>query len=853
MPFAPIFAVKNMKTRSRLILKGISKDTGLPFIKEIHTLNEVKTTGDYVVIGRNISISNGLPPINGKQEDCFCCECVLIVTCCYSDDESQSSTTYGQKLIISDRETGTTNTFTRTITPHKNDGEWSEWQMSATGDIELISQNNDIIERISNLVNQISAECNRATAKEQEIDDKLNNKVANLEVNLVRVSNEIATIDKESINFCSNNILNTYIRELYISGADAISKGFYIARIIKNKDNTCAIYVHSADESITLSYQTNAKIPYGYIVTNNNGYTLEAIINFENVAEAWGELELNKETGKLLQSAFDITLSPYIANLHFNIDIKDTAANINAGLDVLQAEQTKTNVSPIYGSYIQQANGTVSAPYENSFYSEFYLIPRKGQILYSGTIQYQAAAWSFYDENKNFISAYPETSTTTVLKLEKAVVGNIPPKAVYIRFGSLYGKFSANIAGYIPLIEELSYDNKEYIDSLKNLYKVQATNMQGAYLQQIGTISGAYDVGRYSDYYSVNKELVFSYSGTVQYQAAAWAFYDENKNFISAYPETTIKNEINVIDEVVPDNAKFIRFGSLYSDFNANIYPKSFALRDEWRDDLCVSKNTLFGKSVHWIGDSITEGSVRMTPSFGGWAKIISERNKMEYKNYGVGGTCITQFPDAKNSIVERIQEYSKDVDFLILQGGLNDSSKAESLGAFGEITETYDGVLDCETYCGACEWLCKYVMQNYSGKKYGFIITFNIASNTWNKKYADALVDVCKKWGMPYFDLRTEAGFNLYSPELRKLYGTYIGDVASYDATKGYSLDEQIKYEGALYKANVEMPAPAGNFDISKWTLQQSDGVSDYDNWHCNVLAYNVLADKIESWMELL
>ena len=105
----------------------------------------------------------------------------------------------------------------------------------------------------------------------------------------------------------------------------------------------------------------------------------------------------------------------------------------------------------------------------------------------------------------------------------------------------------------------------------------------------------------------------------------------------------------------------------------------------------------------------------------------------------------------------------------------------------------------------------------------------------------------------MPCLDLRREAGFNLQNVTLRKIYGDYVGDVAQYDSTKGYNLDEQVKYEGVLYKADAVIPAPAGDFDASKWTRLQSDGASDYDDWHCNVLGYKKLADVIEAWMREL
>ena len=148
-----------MKKQPKLMLKGISEESGAPFSKEIHTLDEVKSSGSYRVIGRYVSTAaNGLPLILGKKHDCFCCEAQLIVTCCYPESESQSDTAYGQTLMICDRETGITNSYTRTITPNKNGGNWSEWQMLATGNIELVTNNNEINETLTLLYENINSD-----------------------------------------------------------------------------------------------------------------------------------------------------------------------------------------------------------------------------------------------------------------------------------------------------------------------------------------------------------------------------------------------------------------------------------------------------------------------------------------------------------------------------------------------------------------------------------------------------------------------------------------------------------------------------------------------------------------------
>ena len=135
-----ILRKKSMKKNQKLILKGIAEDSGQSFIKEVRSLDEIKKSGSYVVVGHKVSAQNGFPEIKGKSTDCFCCEAYLTVTCCYTDDEAQSNTAYGQSLLVCDRETGTTNTYSRTISPKRNNGKWSVWQMVATGTPEEVSK-----------------------------------------------------------------------------------------------------------------------------------------------------------------------------------------------------------------------------------------------------------------------------------------------------------------------------------------------------------------------------------------------------------------------------------------------------------------------------------------------------------------------------------------------------------------------------------------------------------------------------------------------------------------------------------------------------------------------------------------
>lgn len=565
----------------------------------------------------------------------------------------------------------------------------------------------------------------------------------------------------------------------------------------------------------------------------------------------------------------DVTITTsidYDKNIHNEIeDLHLEQSNDKESLSSLEYRLGKaylpsTEIEVKIGKYIDYERG-IEVEYAQGVYTDYIEFIPTNRYNYIGDYGFGISPISYYDKDKKFISSYSTNYESSIINIDY-VVSNIPSNTAFIRFS---GYEEAKVT--VKSLEDFLSDNNRNVSELRSrldvveketdLSNTTAVVFDNGYIDINGKLAEYVD-GKYSDYYEINGK-VFDYKGTTQYRATCYVFYDENKSKISSYPDTNQSTRLYVDVKSVapPSNAKYVRFSGLYEDFSAVIYSngnlrKEIDLINEELNKLQYKgENKLYGKSVIWVGDSITEGSVRMSPPFGGWAKIIADKNTMKSTNYGIGGTCITHIEGKTNAIVDRLQNYSKDVDYCIVQGGLNDTAQAGEI--LGEITNGYTAQLNTSTYCGAMEFICKYLATNYSGKKYGFIVTFQIASTKWNTTWGDKTVEILKKWGIPYIDLRYCAGFNLASPDMRKLFGTYIGDVALYDSTKGYVLDEQVKYNGALYKANVDIPSPSGEFDASKWTLQESDNASDYDNWHCNITGYKMIADKIEAWMRTL
>lgn len=215
------------------------------------------------------------------------------------------------------------------------------------------------------------------------------------------------------------------------------------------------------------------------------------------------------------------------------------------------------------------------------------------------------------------------------------------------------------------------------------------------------------------------------------------------------------------------------------------------------------SASVLKGKIVSFNGDSICEGA----GSSGGYGKIIATRNEMIYQNVGVSGGTVTaeQYFSSnglpRHWICRSISSMRSDADYIILEGGVNDSSIQVPLG---EISVKYNRALDDTTFCGAMESTFKQALERFKGKKIGFLIvhkmTETYSSEYPEYEYYEKTKRICEKWGIPYLDL------------------------------------------------NVECP-PLGYIESLK-----QEYTSNGDGWHPNEEGYKkYYCDKIESWMKTL
>lgn len=183
-----------------------------------------------------------------------------------------------------------------------------------------------------------------------------------------------------------------------------------------------------------------------------------------------------------------------------------------------------------------------------------------------------------------------------------------------------------------------------------------------------------------------------------------------------------------------------------------------------------VEDEILNGKSALFVGDSICVGANDIAMAYG-WGGRIGRTYGMEWINEGHGGATFSTGAGVP-SILEQITRYdsSRNLDYIVLQGGVNDVMRNVPLGA---ITNSYDSEFDTTTFAGAFEYALAYVTENWPEAKIGYIVTFQTdwgnATKEITAPYYNVARAICQKWNVPYLDLNGENVKEALDPATRK------------------------------------------------------------------------------------
>lgn len=191
----------------------------------------------------------------------------------------------------------------------------------------------------------------------------------------------------------------------------------------------------------------------------------------------------------------------------------------------------------------------------------------------------------------------------------------------------------------------------------------------------------------------------------------------------------------------------------------------------------------LNGKKIIYDGDSICEAAPRNN---GAYSAQISQLTGSTAVNLAVGGGTLAsqkerplnQWGGKHHSLVDSLDALPKDGDLYCFEGGVNDYWQNFELGSFDP--DNYTGDLDVNTVSGALEYIFRYSLNEFLGKPICFVIAHRISEysngvrtadlgtkkNLANFPYDfnachDRLVEICKKYSIPYYDAYLESGLN--------------------------------------------------------------------------------------------
>lgn len=188
------------------------------------------------------------------------------------------------------------------------------------------------------------------------------------------------------------------------------------------------------------------------------------------------------------------------------------------------------------------------------------------------------------------------------------------------------------------------------------------------------------------------------------------------------------------------------------------------------------ASNPLWGKHYHACGDSFTAGSYvtefdnatgePLTANF-----LVAKYNNMKFTKDAIGGSTMENVSGASNPFsVDRYFNIPEDTDYLTLQFGLNEvdiANEPSTLGTSADSTNT--------TMWGAYNTVFEWILTNRPNAKVGVII-----SDAWmTETYANALIEICKFWGVPWLDLGGDPQVSLNIGWRRSGSGITLGETA--------------------------------------------------------------------------
>lgn len=172
------------------------------------------------------------------------------------------------------------------------------------------------------------------------------------------------------------------------------------------------------------------------------------------------------------------------------------------------------------------------------------------------------------------------------------------------------------------------------------------------------------------------------------------------------------------------------------------------AALDKWIEDdkARAFYDILKGKTFTVIGDSYLAGNGLEKELV--WPALLAKKYDMEFKNYGMNGSTMSNYVTTNNPMVVRYTSMANNnPDIVIIEGGRNDYNKNVPIGE--------NGSTDTKTMKGAARFLISKVQEKYPNALIICLTVWEVGGNknsagNYCSDYGKALLEVCADMGVP-------------------------------------------------------------------------------------------------------
>lgn len=429
----------------------------------------------------------------------------------------------------------------------------------------------------------------------------------------------------------------------------------------------------------------------------------------------------------------------------------------------------KLNPSIISGRYINASGEFVMGAAQQYKSAEVNVNELTFYMIYASA-HFGNAIFSVLDKDKNVIDVITAKDSAT----HYCDFYFTPKNAAYLRFG-YNSNFNYEIDGVIGKAVYIGRNNtteaiNEIIDllnsGLNNMFnvggvKLTPSTIHNEYvLDDVGILTPITDStlnGYRVAEVDIGAGRFYRIKSSMNYENAVYSFVDTFGNVLKYGGEFEGSSTYFEFDEIVVAPATATK---LYYSYNANVMTGEVSTVKS-----ITPVTNSYWKNKTWcaVGDSLTEVNARTSKNY---VDYIAEETGINTEKVALSGTGYARGYVANSAFYQRLTLIPNDVDVVTFFGSFNDLSAGLPLG---NITDT-----GTTSICGCINTTFDTLFSKIPLARVGVITptpwaTSNEGNDTTNDEaYVDALINICKRRGIPCLDLYRSSGLRPWDSAFR-------------------------------------------------------------------------------------